>query len=217
METLLLVASLIGFVALTLGTALFVAAEFSLTALERSTITNDVEARGDRRAKLVQRAHSTLSFQLSGAQLGITITTLITGYIAEPVLARIFGPPLRSAGLSESAASVTSLILALVIATSLSMVLGELIPKNLAIAKPLAVARATAGPMTLFSAVFRWAINGLNGSANWIVRRLGIEPTEELASARSPAELVSLVRNSARHGSLDEDTATLVDLSLIHI
>lgn len=214
METLLLVASLIGFVALTLGTALFVAAEFSLTALERSTITNDVEARGDRRAKLVQRAHSTLSFQLSGAQLGITITTLITGYIAEPVLARIFGPPLRSAGLSESAASVTSLILALVIATSLSMVLGELIPKNLAIAKPLAVARATAGPMTLFSAVFRWAINGLNGSANWIVRRLGIEPTEELASARSPAELVSLVRNSARHGSLDEDTATLVDRSL---
>jgi CBS domain containing-hemolysin-like protein len=213
-ETLLLVASLIGFVALTLGTALFVAAEFSLTALERSTITNDVEARGDRRAKLVQRAHSTLSFQLSGAQLGITITTLITGYIAEPVLARIFGPPLRSAGLSESAASVTSLILALVIATSLSMVLGELIPKNLAIAKPLAVARATAGPMTLFSAVFRWAINGLNGSANWIVRRLGIEPTEELASARSPAELVSLVRNSARHGSLDEDTATLVDRSL---
>ena len=214
METLLLIASLIGFVALTLGTALFVAAEFSLTALERSTITNDVEARGDRRAKLVQRAHSTLSFQLSGAQLGITITTLITGYIAEPVLARIFGPPLRSAGLSESAASVTSLILALVIATSLSMVLGELIPKNLAIAKPLAVARATAGPMTLFSAVFRWAINGLNGSANWIVRRLGIEPTEELASARSPAELVSLVRNSARHGSLDEDTATLVDRSL---
>ena len=214
METLILVASLIGFVALTLGTALFVAAEFSLTALERSTITNDVEARGDRRAKLVQRAHSTLSFQLSGAQLGITITTLITGYIAEPVLARIFGPPLRSAGLGESAASVTSLILALVIATSLSMVLGELIPKNLAIAKPLAVARATAGPMTLFSAVFRWAINGLNGSANWIVRRLGIEPTEELASARSPAELVSLVRNSARHGSLDEDTATLVDRSL---
>lgn len=162
----------------------------------------------------MQRAHSTLSFQLSGAQLGITITTLITGYIAEPVLARIFGPPLRSAGLSDSAASVTSLILALVIATSLSMVLGELIPKNLAIAKPLAVARATAGPMTLFSAVFRWAINGLNGSANWVVRRLGVEPTEELASARSPAELVSLVRNSARHGSLDEDTATLVDRSL---
>ncbi len=100
------------------------------------------------------------------------------------------------------------------IATSLSMVLGELIPKNLAIAKSLAVARATSGPMTAFSAVFRWAINGLNGTANWIVRRFGIEPTDELASARSPQELVSLVRNSARRGALDEQTATLVDRSL---
>ena len=214
MEVLLYVASLVGFVALTLGTALFVAAEFSLTALERSAITDDVARRGDRRSKLVQRAHSTLSFQLSGAQLGITITTLITGYIAEPVLARIFAPPLTAIGISDSVTSAVSLILALVIATSLSMVLGELIPKNLAISMPLTVARATAGPMTVFSAVFRWAINGLNGSANWLVRRLGIEPSEELRSARSPQELGSLVRNSARHGAIDEDTATLVGRSL---
>ena len=214
MEVFLLVVGLVGFVALTLGTALFLAAEFSLTALERSTIAADVAARGDRRSRLVQRAHSTLSFQLSGAQLGITITTLITGYIAEPVLARIIKPPMTALGVSESVASGTSLALALIIATSLSMVLGELIPKNLAIAKPLAVARATAGPMTVFSAVFRWAINGLNGTANWIVRRFGIEPTDELASARSPQELVSLVRNSARRGAMDEQTATLVDRSL---
>lgn len=214
MEILLLVASLVGFLALTLGTALFVAAEFSLTALERSTISDDVDTRGDRRSRLVQRAHSTLSFQLSGAQLGITITTLITGYIAEPVLARILSPALTGLGLGESMVDGVSLVLALVIATSLSMVLGELIPKNLAIAKPLAVARATAGPMTIFSAAFRWAINGLNGSANWVVRRLGIEPAEELASARSPQELVSLVRNSAREGSIDAGTAALVDRSL---
>ncbi len=214
METLLLVASLLGFIALTLGTALFVAAEFSLTALERSTIADDVATRGDRRARQVERAHKTLSFQLSGAQLGITITTLITGYIAEPVLSGLFHDPLTNLGLSASAASGVSLALALIIATSLSMVLGELIPKNLAIAKPLAVARATSGPITLFSAVFKWAINGLNGSANWIVRRLGIEPAEELRSARSPQELVSLVRNSAREGSIDEDTAALVDRSL---
>lgn len=214
MEVFLYVVSLVGFVALTLGTALFVAAEFSLTALERSTISDDVERRGDRRSKMVQRAHSTLSFQLSGAQLGITITTLITGYIAEPVLARILLPPLTAAGLSDSVADAISLILALVIATSLSMVLGELIPKNLAISLPLAVARATAGPMTVFSAMFRWAINGLNGSANWLVRRLGIEPSEELRSARSPQELGSLVRNSALQGAIDEDTATLVSRSL---
>ncbi|MGV9825485.1 MULTISPECIES: hemolysin family protein [unclassified Gordonia (in: high G+C Gram-positive bacteria)] len=214
MQVLIYVASLLGFIALTLGTALFVAAEFSLTALERSTVDRDVAEHGDRRSRLVQRAHRTLSFQLSGAQLGITITTLITGYIAEPVLAQLFNPALQSAGLSTRTASGISLLLALFVATSLSMVLGELVPKNLAIARPLAVARATAGPMTVFSAAFRWAINGLNGAANWLVRRLGIEPAEELRSARSPSELGSLVRISARQGSIDEDTAALVARSL---
>src|SRR5689334_16631664 len=91
MAVALTVLSLIGFVALTAGTALFVAAEFSLTALERSTV--EAHARdGDVRARAVRQAHRTLSFQLSGAQLGITITTLITGYIAEPVLARLLEP-----------------------------------------------------------------------------------------------------------------------------
>ncbi|MCF8610445.1 hemolysin family protein [Gordonia sp. HY285] len=214
MDILIIVASLLGFVALTLGTALFVAGEFSLTALERSTISNDLARRGDRRARAVDRAHRSLSFQLSGAQLGITITTLVTGYIAEPVLAKIFDPVLDAVGLHGSLKSGVSLALALVIATSLSMVLGELVPKNLAIAKPLGVARATAGPMMIFSNVFKPAINGLNGSANALVRRLGVEPTEELQSARSAAELVALVRNSAQRGELDADTARLVDRSL---
>ncbi|MFT4042434.1 MAG: hemolysin family protein [Gordonia sp. (in: high G+C Gram-positive bacteria)] len=214
MHIVLYAASLVGFVALTLGTALFVAAEFSLTALERSAVDADVSARGDRRSRLVQRAHRTLSFQLSGAQLGITITTLITGYIAEPILAQVLDPALESIGFTANVASGFSLLLALVIATSLSMVVGELVPKNLAIATPLAVARATAGPMTMFSAAFKWAIDGLNGAANWVVRRFGIEPAEELRSARSPSELGSLVRISARQGSIDEDTAALVARSL---
>ena len=213
MSVLLSILSLIGFVALTAGTALFVAAEFSLTALERSTV--DAHARnGDRRARQVQRAHRTLSFQLSGAQLGITITTLITGYLAEPVLARFLDPLLRALGVGESTASGISLALALIIATSFSMVFGELVPKNLAIAHPLGTARATAGLQAAFSLIFRWAIRGLNGSANWVVRRLGIEPAEELRSARSPQELGSLVRVSAESGALDERTALLVDRSL---
>src|SRR6476620_2925012 len=108
MEIALTVLSLIGFLALTAGTAVFVAAEFSLTALERSTV--DAHARdGDRRARQVQHAHRTLSFQLSGAQLGITITTLITGYLAEPVLARFITPILDAIGLSASTASGISL------------------------------------------------------------------------------------------------------------
>ncbi|WP_067541999.1 hemolysin family protein [Nocardia crassostreae] len=213
MSVVFTVLSLLGFIALTAGTALFVAAEFSLTALERSTV--EAHAReGDRRARQVRQAHRTLSFQLSGAQLGITITTLITGYIAEPVLARLLEPAFTALGVSGSAAHGISLALALIITTSLSMIYGELVPKNIAIAAPLSTARATAGPMIWFSTVFRWMINFLNGSANWAVRRMGIEPAEELRSARSPQELGSLVRTSALHGALDQRTAQVVDRSL---
>ncbi|WP_188827274.1 hemolysin family protein [Nocardia camponoti] len=213
MTVVITVLSLLGFAALTLGTALFVAAEFSLTALERSTV--DAAAReGDARSRLVKKAHSTLSFQLSGAQLGITITTLITGFIAEPVLAKLIDPLLSAIGLSESASHGVALVTALIVATSLSMIYGELVPKNIAIAEPMKVARLTAGPMIAFSAFFKWLIKFLNGTANWLVRRMGIEPAEELRSARSPEELGSLVRTSAQRGSLDQRTALVVDRSL---
>jgi CBS domain containing-hemolysin-like protein len=206
-------AQLAAFVGLTAGTALFVAAEFSLTALERSTV--DANARtGGRRDRLVQRAHRTLSFQLSGAQVGISITTLITGYLAEPLIARLVRPALTAIGLPEDLSLGVALSVALLIATSVSMVFGELMPKNLAVAKPVATARAAAGPQVLFSTLFTPVIRVTNGSANWILRRIGIEPAEELRSARSPQELGALVRNSARHGSLDPITSTLVDRSL---
>jgi CBS domain containing-hemolysin-like protein len=207
------VLSLLAIVVLTAGTALFVAAEFSLTALERSTVDANAKT-GGRRDKYVQRAHRTLSFQLSGAQLGISITTLATGYLAEPVVARLIAPGLRAVGLPEGSVSGIALVLALLIATSVSMIFGELVPKNLAVALPLPTARAAAGPQLVFSMLLKPAIIATNGSANWILRRLGIEPAEELRSARSPQELVSLVRNSARHGSLDAVTATLLDRSL---
>ncbi|MGZ4586590.1 MAG: CNNM domain-containing protein, partial [Mycobacteriaceae bacterium] len=191
MNVALTILGLVGFLALTAGTAVFVAAEFSLTALERSTV--DSHAReGDRRSKQVQHAHRTLSFQLSGAQLGITITTLVTGYIAEPVLAGLLRHPLKAMGASTSVADGVSLTLALLIATSLSMVFGELVPKNLAIAQPLRIARATAGIQAVFSSVFKVVINGLNGTANQVVRWLGVEPVDELRSARSTQELGSL-------------------------
>lgn len=213
MSVLLTIASLVGFIALTAGTALFVAAEFSLTALERSTV--EAHARdGDRRARRVRKAHRTLSFQLSGAQLGITLTTLITGYIAGPVLARLIAPLCTALGASAGTAQGISLAVSLILATSLSMIYGELVPKNIGIAAPLATARLTAIPMIAFSTVFTWLIKLLNGTANWVVRHLGIEPAEELRSARSPEELGSLVRTSARRGSLDQRTAQVVDRSL---
>jgi CBS domain containing-hemolysin-like protein len=196
--------------ALTGAAAVFVAAEFSLTTLERSQVDAHVAGVGDRRARRVRRAHGTLSFQLSGAQLGITITTLVTGYIAEPALAVLVEPTLLALGLSPGLASGFALVIALAFATGLSVVFGELVPKNLAIARPLATARYVAGFQIWFSQVFRWFIALLNSSANWIVRRLGVEPAEELRSARSPDELRSLVSSSAEHGTLDQGTATLL-------
>jgi len=213
MSTVYTALAVLAFLLLTAGTAVFVCAEFSLTALERSTV--DANARtGGRRDRLGQRAHRTLSFQLSGAQVGISITTLITGYLAEPLVAELLLPIFQATNLRTDVAAGISLALALLIATSVSMVLGELVPQYLAVAKPLATARAVAGPQLVFSALFTPLIHLTNGTANWILRRLGIEPAEELRSARSPQELGSLVRNSARRGSLDPITATLVDRSL---
>ncbi len=200
-------------VALTAGTAVFVAAEFSLTTLERTTV--DANARsGDRRDKMVQKAHRSLSTQLSGAQVGISITTLATGYLAEPVVARLIEPGLAGLRIPGRFTAVLALVLAILIATSLSMIFGELVPKNLAVTRPVKTARWSAGPQLFFSFVFTPVIKLTNGTANRILRLLGIEPAEELRSARSPQELASLVRTSARSGSLDPDTAVLVDRSL---
>ncbi|MER7016341.1 hemolysin family protein, partial [Saccharopolyspora sp. NPDC000359] len=199
---------------LTVGTGLAVAAEFSLTSLERSTVDAHVGAVGDRRARAVARAHRSLSFQLSGAQVAITLTTLVTGYVAEPLIGELIRPVLVAVGVPVVGAGAVSLVLAILLATTLSMVFGEMVPKNLAIARPLATARAVSGYHGGFSRVFRWLIDAMNDSANWVVRRFGVEPQEELRSARSPEELGSIVRSSAEHGTLDESAAELMDRSL---
>lgn len=214
MTVLWSIVGLLAVVALTAGTAISVASEFALTALERSQVDAHVAEVGDRRARTVQRAHRGLSFQLSGSQLGITITTLVTGYIAEPAVAELLRPGLEWVGLPEGVAGGTATVLSLLLATALSMVFGELVPKNLAIANPLRTARAVVWLQSGFAHTFRWLIGALNTSANAIVRRLGVEPAEELRSARSPGELGSLVRTSAQHGTLDAGTATLLDRSL---
>jgi CBS domain containing-hemolysin-like protein len=214
MTVLLSILGLLAVAALTLGTAISVASEFALTALERSQVDAHVAEVGDRRARAVQRAHRSLSFQLSGSQLGITVTTLVTGYIAEPAIASLFRPGLAAIGFSPGLAAGTATVLALLLATTLSMVFGELVPKNLAIVSPLRTARAVVWLQSGFARAFRWLIDGLNSTANSVVRRLGVEPAEELRSARSPRELSSLVRASAQRGTLDAGTATLLDRSL---
>lgn len=189
------------FALLTVGTAFFVAAEFALVTVDRAEIEARAE-RGERPARTVRRALRELSFQLSGAQLGITITALLTGYLAEPALSPLIAPLGVPSGVNH--------VITLGIATLFSMLFGELVPKNAALSRPMPVALRTAGPMRVFAKMFKVLIVTLNGSANWLVRRMGIEPQEELASARSPEELGLLAAISARAGALPSDTALLL-------
>jgi CBS domain containing-hemolysin-like protein len=196
-----------------LANALFVAAEFAFVTVDRTKVADAAE-RGDASAKGVLAALQTLSTQLSGAQLGITVTSLIVGYLAEPSLATLLRGPLSSLGMGQGAVTGVSVTAALFIATVLQMVLGELVPKNLAIARPWPVAVAVTPAQRGFTTVAGWLIRFLNGNANWLVRRMGVEPQEELASARAPQELRSLVRRSAAMGTLPRPTATLLDRGL---
>ncbi|WP_249714902.1 hemolysin family protein [Rhizomonospora bruguierae] len=201
---------LAAFALLTAGNAFFVVAEFGLVTVDRADIDRRADG-GDRRARTVRRALRELSFQLSGAQLGITITALLTGYLAEPALSRLVAPLARL--VSDNPRNLSHL-LALGLATLLSMLFGELVPKNAALARPMPAALVAAGPMRAFTRVFSWLIRALNNSANWLVRRLGIEPQEELASARSPEELGLLAVISARAGKLPPETATLLQRTI---
>jgi hypothetical protein len=207
------VISLLGIALLIAANGVFVAAEFSLTTADRSI----VEARalhGGRRDRLMRRAQQRLSFQLSGAQLGISATTLAAGYLTDPVVADLPHPRLTALGIPNGLADTVIALVVLAIVTSVSMVFGELVPKYLAVARPISTARAVVGFQLLFSLLLTPVIRLTNGAANWIVRKLGIEPAEELRSARSPQELLSLVRSSERSGDLDVDTALMVRGSL---
>ncbi|HJA05384.1 MAG TPA: hemolysin family protein [Candidatus Microbacterium stercoravium] len=197
---------------LIIGTGIFVASEFALVNLDRADLEAR-QARGEPRLALTISALRHTSTHLSSAQLGITLTTLLTGYTMEPALSRMLSPALET-WLPEAAVSAISTVIGMVIATILSMILGELVPKNFALALPLATAKVVAPAQIAFTTVFRPAVAGLNGSANVILRLIGIEPQEELSGARSAEELSSLVRRSATAGLLEKDTATLLDRSL---
>ncbi|SHN28546.1 hemolysin family protein [Actinacidiphila paucisporea] len=201
---LLLAAALV----LILANGFFVAAEFGLVTVERPAAERAAAA-GDRRAAGVVAALRRLSFQLSGTQLGITITSLVVGMLAEPALADLLTGPVSATGIPDGAAPGVAVVAGMMAASAVQMVIGELVPKNWAVSRPLAVARMVAGPQRAFSRAFRPVIELLNTAANHLVRMLGVEPADELASARTPTELVSLARHSAQAGALEQDTADL--------
>ena len=208
-EWLLLALSLL----LMLACGVFVAAEFSFVTVDRATIERDASA-GDKGAQGTLLALRSLSTQLSGAQLGITITNLAIGFLAEPAIGTLLRGPLESAGLEDGALRGVAYGVALTLSTVVTMLVGELIPKNFALALPQRTAALTQWPQRAFTKAMAWPIQLLNGMANWILRSLGVEPQEELRSARSPVELRSLVLRSAQGGAIDDRTADLVARSI---
>ncbi|BCW76219.1 hemolysin family protein [Arthrobacter sp. NicSoilB11] len=209
MEWLLLAAGLL----LIAGTGFFVAVEFSLIALDQSTVQRAIDD-GDSGAVPLLTCLKSLSTQLSSCQLGITLTTLLTGYVMEPSVGHLLEAPLAAVGLPAVAVQSISLILAMVLATLLSMLLGELVPKNMAIALSFPVGRALARPQLMFTAIFKPAILVLNGFSNKVLNVFGLEAKEEISGARTPAELASLVRRSAAMGTLDAGTANFIARTL---
>jgi CBS domain containing-hemolysin-like protein len=207
--------------ALTIGTGIFVASEFSMLTLERS----DLEARDERGEKGLTntiRALKKTATHLSSAQLGITLTTMLTGFLTEPALSNLliqaFPPVLRVFGIEGQLSAATihgiALVLTMFIATLVSTLIGELVPKKLALSIPLEINKFVVGFQLAFTWVFSWMVFILNKSGNAIVRSMGIEPKEELSSARTAEELSSLVRRSASLGALNAQTATLLTKTL---
>ena len=208
-EWLLLLAAVL----LTALTGFFVAAEFSLTTVDRGRAEEAARAGDDGAARVVTALRG-LSTQLSAAQLGITLTTLIVGFLAEPALGGLLEPVLLSIGLPEGSVSPIAIGLAIFLATFLQMIIGELGPKNLAIARPLPVATLVAPGMRLFSTVTRPLLDVLQRMANAIVRKLGFEPREELDDTRDAEGLAAVARRSAEEGDLSPVAARLLARSL---
>lgn len=207
---LLMVAGPLLLLGLVVANAFFVLGEFSLITVDRGRVERQARG-GDRRAGSVLAALRALTLQLSGAQLGITVTSLLIGFLGEPLLASLLEPPLRGVPLvSHGLAATLSIAAAFIISTAGQMVLGEQVPKSLAIAHPLRFALLVATPLRMFCWAGRPLIALLNAAANSIVRRLGVEPREEIAAARSIDELEVVIRTSASKGSLDRPTARLL-------
>ncbi len=193
----------------TLATGYFVAQEFSYVAVDRGRL-GQAAGRGDRRAAKAMRVTGRLSFVLSGAQLGITVTGLLVGYLAEPYLGRGLAGVLGGGG----AGAGLAVAVALIVSTALQMVLGELAPKNLALARSQGLALALAGSTSVYLTVAGPIIRVFDAAANRILRRVGVQPAEELESGATAEDLEQIVANSQAGGLLDRRLSMLLDRGL---
>ncbi|WP_267243586.1 hemolysin family protein [Streptomyces sp. PR69] len=198
---------------LTAGTGYFVAQEFAYVSADRLALAREAAA-GDEKAARALKVLERLSFMLSGAQLGITVTGLVVGFIAEPSVSALLKPALSGLGMPDAAVSAISVVLAFVGATVVQMVLGELAPKNLAIAVPERLAKSLAASTLAYLNVVGPVVHVFDGAANKLLRKVGIEPVEELHHGATLEELGHLIGESHEQGQLPKDTAALLDHAL---
>ena len=204
---------LVALIALILANALFVAVEFSYLTINRNDLQRRIDG-GDKTAALVDKALTKTSTNLSGAQLGITVSSLVAGYLTGPSLGVLLREGLGLTGLGDGVVTAISTTGAFILVTFTQMVFGELVPKNWAIARPMRVADLVVRPQNVFMFLFGWLVKILNGSANRILRWLGFTPEEEVASARTAEELLAVVSRSGDEGTLVASTAELVARSI---
>ncbi|MFI0351239.1 hemolysin family protein [Actinomadura sp. 9N407] len=192
---------LVATVAIIALSAFFVAAEFALIAARRHRLED--AAPESRSARAALRSASELTVLLAGSQLGITVCTLALGAITKPAVHHWLTPLFETWGLALWLADVAGFVLALIIVTFLHLVIGEMAPKSWAIAHPERSATLLALPMRGFMWLTRPLLRALNESANWCLRKVGVEATDQVASGQNPEALRHLVEHSANVGALD--------------
>ncbi|AZG46715.1 hemolysin family protein [Gordonia insulae] len=191
-------------------TGYFVAQEFAYMAVDRSRLKARAEA-GDAAAARALTVTRRTSFMLSGAQLGITVTGLLVGYVAEPLIGSGVGDLLGDVGIPVAVGVAIGTVFAILFSTVVQMVLGELFPKNLAIARPEPVARRLAASTTAYLAVFGWLIALFDKSSNLLLKLLRIEPVHDVEHSATPRDLEHIVAESREAGELPADLSTLLD------
>lgn len=194
--------------ALLAGNAFFVGAEFAVISARRSAI-EPLAAAGDRRAQIVLWAMEHVSLMLACAQLGVTVCSTGLGIVAEPALAHLLEVPLHALGVGEAWTHPIALVIALSLVVYLHVVLGEMVPKNLAVAGPERAVLWFGPPLVLLGRVLRPVIGALNWLANHAVRLAGIEPKDEVASAFTAEEVQSIVVHSRAEGLLRDEQGLL--------
>ena len=210
---MLILTGLLAIVALTVATGYFVAQEFAYMAVDRGRLRQLAEG-GDKAADRALRVTRKLSFMLSGAQFGITVTALLAGYVAEPLLGTGLADLLGLTGLSPAVAVSLSMVVALVVATVVQMVLGELLPKNFAIARPEPLAKALSASTLAYLKVAGPVIRLFDAAANRLLRAVGIEPVEELPQGATPEDLRQIITDARGEGHLDAELSRLLDRGL---